>query len=139
MPAPRSKRAWSTAMLRSPARGGRGGARAATSPAPGGWRGWGTGNAPGGGRRATPAGAPASIDPCAGRVTWMGSGTGAGLVQRANSRDAPDKSYPAARGGIVGLSLPRQRPTVTSFQHGDVLILATDGLRLDWQEHVRVG
>ncbi len=60
-------------------------------------------------------------------MTWMGVGNVEGMLVRAD----PTKAIEAAplRGGIVGLRLPVTREDSVSVSPGDVLILATDGIR----------
>jgi negative regulator of sigma-B (phosphoserine phosphatase) len=69
-------------------------------------------------------------------VTWLGVGNVEGMLFRAEP-DA-DSRYELAplRAGIVGLRMPVLRPALLSVQPGDVLVLATDGIRPGFDELV---
>jgi phosphoserine phosphatase RsbX len=71
----------------------------------------------------------AAIDGSAGTVTWLGVGNVAGVL-RAAGRDArPARASLIAPGGIVGSELPRLHPHVLPLARGDLILLATDGVR----------
>jgi hypothetical protein len=76
----------------------------------------------------------ATLNTQTGTLAWMGIGNVAGLVVRASIALLKPKEYLAARAGIVGQTLP----ALTYFEPGDLLVLATDGVRVEWQEHVRL-
>src|SRR5437868_4024665 len=56
---------------------------------------------------------------------------------RAAAPAQPHREYLPGRAGIVGMTHPRLAPTRMRVLPGDLLIFATDGVRSDWQEHVR--
>ena len=63
----------------------------------------------------------------AGGLTWAGVGDVEAAIVRRRS-DRPDRLL-AARGGILGHSLPAIRPDSETLAPGDVLAFATDGVR----------
>lgn len=71
-------------------------------------------------------------------LTWTGVGNVEGVLVRA----APDASNPrervVLRGGVVGYELPLVRATVVPVLRGDMLVLATDGIRMDFVDWVNV-
>jgi serine/threonine protein phosphatase PrpC len=49
---------------------------------------------------------------------------------------SPPKATAPLRGGIVGEQLPEPYPTVLPIEAGDVLVMASDGLRLDFRQEL---
>jgi serine phosphatase RsbU (regulator of sigma subunit) len=73
-----------------------------------------------------------------GRMTWAGVGNVEAFLLHA-SRDArPAREAVPLRGGIVGFQLPTLRPSVVRVSPGDTLVMATDGLRSSFAEHLRL-
>lgn len=62
-------------------------------------------------------------------LTWMGVGNVDGYVSRANPGTGPARESILSLGGIVGYHLPALRPSSIPIARGDVLVLATDGIR----------
>jgi phosphoserine phosphatase RsbX len=62
-------------------------------------------------------------------MTWMGVGNVEGVLLRA--RPAPDRTREVinTRGGVIGYQLPPLRATTLPVSRGDMLIMATDGIR----------
>ena len=73
----------------------------------------------------------AYLDWTDGTMTWIGVGNvEAALIYGATADSAPaPRANLVTRGGIVGSELPSLRAEVLSFDRGDTLILATDGIR----------
>lgn len=71
----------------------------------------------------------ALIDPRDDTLTWIGVGNVSGVLMRADSRAQPRIEELLARGGVVGLHLPQLQASVCSLGPGDVVALATDGVR----------
>jgi hypothetical protein len=67
----------------------------------------------------------ASFDTRRAELTWMGVGNAEAVLLRA---DASSEAAPL-RGGIVGSRLPAFREASVSVAAGDMLVLATDGIR----------
>lgn len=67
----------------------------------------------------------ASISTAESALTWLGVGNVDAVLLR---RSGPDAAI-ATRGGVVGYQLPPLRSSSLSISHGDLLIMATDGLR----------
>lgn len=65
-------------------------------------------------------------------VAWIGVGNVEGVLVRSDRAAEPSRESIAARGGVVGYQLPPLRETVRSVSPGDMLILATDGIRSDF-------
>jgi phosphoserine phosphatase RsbX len=74
----------------------------------------------------------ASFDAASGTVTWLGVGNVAGLLLRLAPLALPAREGLVTRGGVVGYRLPPLRPTSLPVSRGDVLVLATDGIRTDF-------
>lgn len=70
----------------------------------------------------------ATIEAASGTLNWVGVGNVEGLLCRA-APAVPQTIYITLRGGIVGYRLPEVQPGVLPLQDGDLLVLATDGIR----------
>ena len=75
----------------------------------------------------------AAVDQRDDTVTWLGVGNVAGLLVRADPRATPAREVMLARGGVVGVHLPLLQASVVSIAPGDVLVIATDGVRPEFQ------
>lgn len=62
-----------------------------------------------------------------GRMEWLGVGNVEGLVVRAGRTIGHEGIL--LRGGVVGQALPILRPATVALRRGDVVVLATDGIR----------
>jgi len=71
----------------------------------------------------------ASFNVLAGTMTWAGVGNVNGLLVRANAKSDRPQETLLPRGGVVGYQLPSLYPETIQVAHGDMLILATDGIR----------
>lgn len=71
-------------------------------------------------------------------ATALGIGNVETALLRANPASKPARETVLLRGGIVGDRLPPLTASVLPVESGDVLILATDGIREDFWEHVDV-
>ncbi|HSH94073.1 MAG TPA: SpoIIE family protein phosphatase [Roseimicrobium sp.] len=84
----------------------------------------------------------ASINALDHTVTWMGIGNVEGVLIRQTSTSSRHQESVLLRGGVVGYHLPTLRASIIKIRSGDVLILATDGIRsgfadeLSAREHV---
>ena len=68
------------------------------------------------------------------RMTWIGVGNVEGVLRRATgSSDEQERSL-LLRGGVIGARLPSLRTDVVSVRRGDLLILASDGIRSDFAD-----
>jgi hypothetical protein len=81
----------------------------------------------------------ASINAADDTMTWLGVGNVAGVVLHAD----PQASNPAVeslvqRGGVVGHDLPLLRGAIMTLVRGDIVALATDGIRPDFTAHLHV-
>jgi serine/threonine protein phosphatase PrpC len=70
-------------------------------------------------------------------MTWLGVGNVEGLLLPADGTGRSRGSL-VTRGGIVGSELPRLQPHTLPVAPGDVLILATDGIRGGFADTVAV-
>lgn len=70
-------------------------------------------------------------------LSWVGVGNVDALLIHGPNRPAGRKHL-APRGGVIGHSMPPLRPSGTSIVRGDLLIMATDGLRGDFADHVEL-
>jgi hypothetical protein len=62
-------------------------------------------------------------------VSWLGVGNVEGILARRHPGAAPPQELLLLRPGIVGHQLPPLQPARLSVAVGDVLLLATDGVR----------
>ena len=68
-----------------------------------------------------------SLDASSSSLTWLAVGNVEAVLRRnAMPRDKPVTILP--RGGIVGDRLPPLNPATHTISHGDLLLLATDGI-----------
>ncbi len=71
----------------------------------------------------------ASFDARTSSLTWIGVGNIEGMLLRANSGGELRRESLTTRGGVVGFQLPPLRPSTVTVSAGDILFLATDGIR----------
>jgi serine phosphatase RsbU (regulator of sigma subunit) len=71
-------------------------------------------------------------------MTWLAIGNVAGLLLHADEQGGLEREHILMRGGIVGLRLPQLRAATIRLHRGDLLILATDGVREGFQREVRL-
>jgi phosphoserine phosphatase RsbX len=69
-----------------------------------------------------------------GTMTWLGVGNVMGVVVRADAAANPRIKQMVVHGGVVGYQLRDMQPLVVEVAPGDLLILATDGVRRDFTE-----
>jgi serine phosphatase RsbU (regulator of sigma subunit) len=65
-------------------------------------------------------------------LTWLGVGNVEGVLLRGDPAASPSREVLLLRGGVVGYQLPQLFATVLPIARGDVLVLATDGVRSDF-------
>lgn len=78
----------------------------------------------------------ASLNGLGGSMTWLGVGNVEGLVVRADPNCKPMRESLLLRSGVVGSQLPPLHGSILSLGEGDTIILATDGIRVDFAEGV---
>lgn len=78
----------------------------------------------------------AGFDEGAGTMTWLGVGNVEGVFLKADPDARPVRESMLLRGGVVGYRLPSLMSSVRRVEPGDVLVLATDGLRTDFGQYV---
>src|SRR5581483_5470340 len=71
----------------------------------------------------------ASFDARTSSLTWLGVGNVEGIVLRERPGGGPSRESVTARGGVVGFQLPPLRPSTLAISPGDLLVMATDGIR----------
>jgi hypothetical protein len=86
----------------------------------------------------------AALDPTADSLTWLGVGNVAGHVLRAERAEQAERSWLRreellVRGGTVGGRLPALAPIVRAVHPGDLIVLATDGLRAGFTHRIWIG
>ena len=72
---------------------------------------------------------------CAGRMHWLGVGNVEAHVLRADGPRARRLASAVLYGGVVGYRLPRLRVSTVQLDPGDVVVLATDGIDVDFTDH----
>lgn len=73
---------------------------------------------------------------CAGRLHWLGVGNVEAHVLRADGPRARRVASAVLYGGVVGYRLPRVRVSTVQLDPGDVVVMATDGIDVDFTDHV---
>ena len=68
------------------------------------------------------------------RMTWLGIGNVAGVLVPHTFQVQAPLMHLLVLGGVVGGDLPPLRPSVISLAHGDLLIVATDGIREEFAD-----
>src|ERR1700693_3711968 len=71
----------------------------------------------------------ASIDAETNQLTWVGVGNVDAILFRANPDAMPARESLPQRGGVVGFRIPSLRITTLPLARGDMLVVATDGVR----------
>lgn len=74
----------------------------------------------------------AAVDGSEQAMTWLGVGDVDGVLLRADPGARTESLL--MRGGVVGYQLPALRASTLPIHRGDVLILATDGIRAGFAE-----
>jgi serine phosphatase RsbU (regulator of sigma subunit) len=69
------------------------------------------------------------FDPRDSSMTWTGVGNVDSVLIRAPGRTQAQNEAIATRGGVVGYRLPTLRADRRTVSRGDVLVMATDGIR----------
>jgi negative regulator of sigma-B (phosphoserine phosphatase) len=67
-------------------------------------------------------------------MTWLGVGNVEGFLFRADNAANPARERLLLRGGVVGYQIPPLRAAVLPVAPGDLLLLATDGIRHDFAD-----
>lgn len=81
----------------------------------------------------------ASFDLRGNTMTWLGVGNVEGVLFRVGKfADAPRDSL-VLRGGVVGYQIPTLRTAERAVEAGDVLVLATDGIRAEFGAYSPIG
>ncbi|HLE32625.1 MAG TPA: SpoIIE family protein phosphatase [Bacteroidota bacterium] len=62
-------------------------------------------------------------------MTWVSVGNVEGILVRMNSNDQPNIERVLQRGGVVGFKLPPIHASMISIVPGDILVLASDGVK----------
>ena len=78
----------------------------------------------------------ASFNTLEGALSWLSVGNVAGLLLRADTKATPTSESVVLRGGVIGYQLPALRSSVTAVSPGDLLILASDGIRSGFEQSV---
>ena len=65
-------------------------------------------------------------------MTWLGVGNVEGRLLRAPASGGAPPEALLVRGGVVGAQLPKLVPRIVRLQRGDMLIIATDGIRSEF-------
>lgn len=80
-----------------------------------------------------------SVTPAAHVVTTIGVGNVQGMiVRRGDTIEDPARDFILLRGGVVGHLLPGLRPSVMQITRGDLFVLATDGISIEFMTEERL-
>jgi hypothetical protein len=76
---------------------------------------------------------PGPGQPC---LSWLGVGNVEGLLVRPQTEGPPKRESLLLRSGVVGFLIPALTATVVPVRPGDLLVLASDGIRNDFGAQV---
>lgn len=65
-------------------------------------------------------------------MTWLSVGNVGGVLHRCTGADGAAQESILQRGGVVGYDLPTLKTAAVAVAPGDMLVLATDGIRADF-------
>lgn len=71
-----------------------------------------------------------------GTVTWLGVGNVEALIARVEAGALARVEHLMLRNGVVGMNLPRLQVSTQTVEPGDLLVLATDGIRARFHERL---
>jgi len=74
----------------------------------------------------------ALLSPRADRLTWIGIGNVEAVVWRLEPRALPRREHLLLRGGLIGCQMPIPVEASQPLSPGDLIVLATDGVRGDF-------
>lgn len=80
----------------------------------------------------------ASLSALDGTLTWLGVGNVEGRLRRAEPGVSHPNENVLLRSGLVGYQLPALQASVAPLSAGDVVILATDGIRPGFAEGINL-
>jgi serine phosphatase RsbU (regulator of sigma subunit) len=80
----------------------------------------------------------ASFDARDDTISWLAVGNVEAVLLRSEAGAAPPREQIVMRGGVVGARLPLLRASIMTVVSGDVLIIATDGIRPGFAERLDV-
>jgi serine/threonine protein phosphatase PrpC len=72
-------------------------------------------------------------------MTWIGVGNVEGVLLHADPAALPQRDILLLRGGLLGYQLPTLYAAVLPLSRGDLLVLATDGIRHDFADQLTGG
>src|SRR5690242_3070055 len=72
-------------------------------------------------------------------MTWISVGNVEGVLMHFNADPARRRRSVLMRGGVVGDNLPSLRAEVLRISPGDLLIFATDGIKLGFEQALTSG
>lgn len=81
----------------------------------------------------------ASFSAHADLLTWVGVGDVEAVVLHTGQRGLRGRDALPLRGGVIGYQLPPLRASTLAIAHGDLAILATDGLRQSFLQDALLG
>jgi phosphoserine phosphatase RsbX len=71
-----------------------------------------------------------------GTLTWTGVGNVEAVLVRKDAPSAPRHEHALRLGGVLGMQVPRVRPSRAELAPGDVLVFATDGVGKDFLDRL---
>jgi phosphoserine phosphatase RsbX len=69
-------------------------------------------------------------------MMWLGVGNVEGVLLRRSDKTHEERQSLLLRGGVVGTQLPALTAAITPVRSGDILILASDGIRSEFARRV---
>jgi serine phosphatase RsbU (regulator of sigma subunit) len=80
-----------------------------------------------------------SIDVAARQLDWLGAGNVAAVLLHSNSSGMPGRKELLVRSGVAGARLPSTTTSTVPITRGDVVTLATDGVRHGFVDGIDYG
>ena len=71
-------------------------------------------------------------------MNWLGVGNVEGRLFRADPNVTPAHENILLRGGLVGYQLPSLQASVLPIMRGDLLVFATDGLHVGFDQRINL-
>jgi negative regulator of sigma-B (phosphoserine phosphatase) len=80
----------------------------------------------------------AVLDANSATLTWLGVGNVEGRLMHRAADGRPERRSLLMHSGIVGHHLPNLHPTTVAIRPGDMIAMATDGIRSEFEAEIRL-
>jgi negative regulator of sigma-B (phosphoserine phosphatase) len=79
------------------------------------------------------------FDLAAGTLEWTGVGNVEARLVRTSAEGGVRFAFPVVLGGVVGYNLPQARLGAVGLEHGDAVVMTTDGVYADYSASLEPG